>query len=233
MNYKSVTESIVDKLREEIVSGRLPAGGKLSEVELAERLGISRPPLREAFRRLENESLVVSVPRKGSYVAEMSVEDCGQINRARMMLECTAVDVLAKRRPARLPVVRRSLAASQAMRMDPGDRGSVVAWFHALSDFHYRLVEASENSWLLHCYQGLRSSLARYQVVYLNLPGAKMDSLEEHERILALLERGDYGTARQELTTHLDKTRVRLLDGMIDDTPRACGDDPGRGGADE
>ena len=228
MDFKGVTEAIVVKLREDIVTGEFKAGTRLSENKVAERLGISRPPLREALRRLENENLVVSIPRKGSFVAEMSVDDCEQINRARMMVECTAVDIIGMRNPDSLPAMRRSMEAVLSMDVpdasdDPRARKTMLAWFYALSDFHLRLVESSRNNWLVHCYQGLCSSLARYQVRYLNLPGSKKNSMEEHKNILILLENHEYGVARTELAAHLDQTRLRLISNMLDKGARSIG----------
>ena len=94
MEILGVSKSAVQHLRNLIISGQLAPGQRLNEVDLSSRLGISRPPLREAFRYLENENLVIRIPRRGCYVTEVSMEDCLQIFDARQMIECYAVDIL-------------------------------------------------------------------------------------------------------------------------------------------
>lgn len=79
MEVKSLTENVVEYLRNQIILGDLAPGRKLKENDLASRLDISRGPLREAFRMLENEHLVVSVPRRGTYVSEVSVGDLEEL----------------------------------------------------------------------------------------------------------------------------------------------------------
>ena len=94
MEILGVTKSTVQYLREQIITGELAPGQKLSEMEISSNLGISRPPLREAFRILENENLVLSIPRKGCYVTQVSMEDCRHIYEAREMIECHAIELL-------------------------------------------------------------------------------------------------------------------------------------------
>lgn len=215
MDIKGVTESAVRRIREEIITGILPAGSRLHEAEFSARFGISRPPLREAFRILANENLAVSIPRKGSFVAAMSPEDCEQIYRARQMLECTAVDILRQERATALPALRNALELAWSL----PEPCSVIERFYAMSRFHLRLIECAGNRWITHCYQGLRSSLARYQVMYLNLSGSNPTSLDEHEWILSLLENGEYAQAKHHLAAHLDRTRQCLRENMADERP--------------
>lgn len=206
MNILSVSESAVRQIREEIITGRLSAGSRLHEVDISERFGISRPPLREAFRILANENLVVSVPRKGSFVTSMSLADCEQIYRVRQMLECTAIDILGERKTASLDPLHEALEDAQ----NPTAQESVFENFCTMSRFHLRLIEATGNSWLIHCRQSLESSLARYQVMYLSLPGSYAPSLDEHIQVLSLLENGEYEQAKHLLVAHLIRIKQRL-----------------------
>lgn len=211
MQPKGVTESVTSVLREEIVTGKLPAGSKLNEIELSNRLGVSRPPLRESLRRLENEKLVVSIPRRGCFVSEMSIQDCIQIYQARLMLECTAIDILCDGRKVACTPILRSLetSASRISQWSDGDP-PIIDFFYAMSDLHLKLVELSENKWLIHCYQSLRASLARYQFMFLNIPGSWKAAIEEHRRILVLLEK-QCSQAKPELTRHLKGTQSLLI----------------------
>ncbi len=214
MNIKGVSQYVTQQLRLEIVSGTLPGGARLNEAELACRLEISRPPLREAFRRLESEGLVVSIPRRGCFVAETSEEDWEHISRTRKMIEVTSIEIIANKRWREFPLMRRAHERIVELeRPNPEEApGEVVAaWFETLSNFHLCLVESSRNNWLAHCYKQLCPSMARYQVMYLYDPGAKHSSVDEHAEILGLLESGLYGDAMAQLVEHMDRVRRQLM----------------------
>ncbi|WP_461211418.1 GntR family transcriptional regulator [Desulfocurvus sp. DL9XJH121] len=212
MDIKGVTQSATQTLRFEIVTGKLPGGMRLNEIELSGRLGISRPPLREAFRRLENEGLVISIPRRGCFVAETSLEDWRHIGRARKMLEATAIEIMEQEGWKDFPLIRRAHEKAAEVKFPDPEKGivkdeDVVAWFYALSDFHLCLVESSKNNWLLHCYKRLTPSMARYQIMYLNIPGSKSNSIQDHGDILDMLECGRYAEALNSLGHHIDQMR--------------------------
>ncbi|MBG0775981.1 MAG: GntR family transcriptional regulator [Desulfovibrionaceae bacterium] len=211
-----MTESITRRLRGEIITGKLAAGAKLNEADLAERYGVSRPPLREAFRRLENEALIVSTPRKGVCVAETSVEDCEQVYRARLMLECTAVDLLKEQG-------NRALELSDCMHeqfelMEHCDNGmiqnSIEECFFILAAIHSEIIKISKNIWMLHHYRTLQSVMARYQILYLNIPGSIGVSVADHAKICSLLNAGKYDEAKERLTVHVESTKERTLCAM-------------------
>ena len=105
MEFTGVKDGMVEYLRVHIISGTFAPGQKLNEIELGNRFNISRAPLREAFRLLENEHLVMSIPRKGCYVRELSLEDCQEIFQVREMIECFAVDILRSKGITKLPGV--------------------------------------------------------------------------------------------------------------------------------
>lgn len=215
MDIKGVTESALRRIREEIITGNLPAGSRLHETELSERFGISRPPLREAFRTLSNENLVVSIPRRGSFVAPMSREDCEHIYRARQMLEGTAMDLLSQEASPDLGTLREALGEGQSR----PDSCSTIDCFYTMSRFHLQIISIAGNRWVIHCYKGLRSSLARYQVLYLNLPGSSVSAQAEHSEIFSLLERREFESAKQHMVAHLARTRQCLLANMPEDDP--------------
>ena len=94
----SATQSALHHLRDLIIIGELKPGQKINETALASSIGLSRPPLREALRILESECLVTSVPRKSTYVTEVSKEDFEKIYRARGMI--TAMHIHTTKEPS-------------------------------------------------------------------------------------------------------------------------------------
>ena len=97
-NYKPLRDVVFENLREAILEGKLKPGQRLMEVQLAEQLGVSRTPIREAIRKLELEGLVVMLPRKGAYVANMSFKDLIDVLEIRASLEGLAASLAAERR---------------------------------------------------------------------------------------------------------------------------------------
>ena len=204
LSVTGVTETVVQYLRIQIIGGVLAPGQKLNEIELSSRLGVSRPPLREAFRILENEYLVVSIPRKGCYVTEVSIEDCREIFQSREMIECYAVDVLREKNIRELPRVASALEATVDLPMptssDPYER---YDYLKAIADFHIRLVESAGNSRMVHCYAANFSNLARYQSTYVFIEGLMNASHSTHEHILHYIQEGDYTQAKEVLRSHI------------------------------
>ena len=218
MEVPSVTYSVIKHLREEIITGELPAGAKLNEIEMATRMGISRPPLREAFRKLEHEKLVVSIPRKATYVSDISIRDCEHVYHVRKVIECAAIDCIKEQKTRHLPMVEESLAMveqlPESLPSHPQPQ-QMLRHYKIMAAFHNGLVESCENKWLFHCHEGLRASLARYQIVYLHIHGSRRASTDDHRYVLEMIKSGNFAAAKKCLIDHIDKTVIRIRDKMM------------------
>ena len=205
MEILGVTNSTVQYLREQIITGELAPGQKLNEMEISSILGISRPPLREAFRVLENEHLVLSIPRKGCYVTKVSMEDCRHIYEAREMIECYAIDLLKEQNVRDLPEVASAVASASPDLpiQDHGNRGKIKGSQNPFPGFHIKLVESTGNGWVVHLYNAISSNLARYQYMCF-VPGILAKVQEEHEQILDYIKTGDYDQAKDLLRSHIN-----------------------------
>lgn len=208
---KGVKESTVQYLRAHIITGKFPPGYKLSELELSLQLGISRSPIREAFCLLENEKLVTSITRKGSFVSSMSIENCKEIYQAREMIELFAIDIINWKDIRDLSMVAEATRKATEMRilnkseLDQYDPLLRYEYHKTRSAFHIKLVEASNNSLLTHFYDAILPNLARYQVL-VNYESSPF----EHERILGLLKERNYEQAKVQLRSHIRKLHGRL-----------------------
>jgi DNA-binding GntR family transcriptional regulator len=205
MEILGVTKSTVQHLREQIITGKLAPGQKLNEMEISSNLGISRPPLREAFRVLENEHLVLSIPRKGCYVTKVSMEDCRHIYEAREMIECYAIELLKAQNARDLPEVASAVASASPdfSQHDYGNRVQIKGSQNPFPGFHIKLVESTGNRWVVHLYNAISSNLARYQYMCF-VPGILGKVQEEHEQILDFIKRGDYDQAKDLLRSHIN-----------------------------
>jgi DNA-binding GntR family transcriptional regulator len=211
----SVTNSIVEYLRGKIIIGELPGGQRLNENQLAPKLGISRPPMREAFRILEHEHVIVSIPRKGVYIKELSINDCQEVYQMREMLECFAVDLLKAQNISSLPEVSSALTSESGLLIPPDDdQDQRLKYLKIFADFHIKMVEAPGNNRLDYFYKSIQSTLYRYQFMYLSLPGAGPHSFEEHHHILNLITAGAYDEAKKSLKAHIDRMFELLVGKM-------------------
>jgi len=204
MKTLSITESIVEQLRIHIVVGALKPGQRLNESKLSSHFGVSRPPLREAFRSLENERLVIGVSRKGSYVTEISLEDCQEIFEVREMIECAAIDLLKAKGIKNLPEVASVLKETADLTIptssDPRER---FEYLKAIANFHIKLVESANNSRLTHFFNTIFISLARYQALYMYDDLVLNRSKGVHQKILRLIKGENYAEAKGILRSHI------------------------------
>lgn len=215
MGIMGVTESLVQYLRDRIIIGELRGGQKLNEAHLSLSLGVSRPPLREAYRILEHEHLVFNVPRKGTYVTEISIEDLQEVTQARQMIECGAIDLLKAKNIRNLPHVASALDAGLELSVPSSDdTEQYLIYIKTFADYHLKLVESCGNGWLIHFYQAIVFNLARYQFKYFHIPGTRETSLKDHREVLSLIEAGDHDRAKEYLRSHINYTFQVLQSAM-------------------
>jgi DNA-binding GntR family transcriptional regulator len=205
MKIVNVTTSALQFLREKIITGELKSGERLNEASLSSKLGISRPPLREALRILEKDHMAVNIPRKGTYVTELSVKDFEELSQIREMIECYTIDYLKTSHIRNLPKV--TLAFNKALSLpnplNSVDPEQLLNYIRVFLDFHTSLVESSGNSQLTHIYHSINFNLARYQFIYFYINGTAQHSLEDHKRILEFVRNDNYDEAKEELKRHI------------------------------
>lgn len=203
IQQESLVSLAAREIRKLIVSGELVPGDKLNEPPLAEKLGISRPPLREALRTLESEGLLEQSPRRGYRVVSMTDTDIDEIYSLRRALEMFALDrLLARKDPGAYssldPIMKAMRAAARR-----GDRPAVV---QANIDFHTALVDAAGHRRLSDTY---RSLMVQMQVSMaanvLNEERSKGDlskGCDRHAELLECLRSGDADRIRREFEEH-------------------------------
>jgi DNA-binding GntR family transcriptional regulator len=215
MKVLGVKDSVVESLRTQIIIGELTPGQKLNELALSSLLGISRPPLREAFRLLENEHLAHSIPRRGTYVSNLSVQDMREIFQARVMIECYAIDLLEAKNIRYLPEMESALELASGLTIPSyKNKEEVLKYLETLIAYHKKLIESTGNLWVQRFYNSIHPSLTRYEFIYTYLPGRPHRYREEHREILALIRKGDYNKAKQNLGLHIDSV-VEVLERNI------------------
>ena len=217
MEILSVTETVVQYLRERIITNAFKSGQKLNEIELASKLNISRAPLREAFCVLENEHLLVRFPRKGTYVTEVSIERLREVYSARKMIEIYAIDFLKSQKIRNLPSVYASVTQASELSLPKRDhREEILNYLKGLTDFHVKLVASTRNPWIINFYDSIVTSLGRFQYFCIWIPGLTNESQDSHEQIYGLLTAGSYEKAKKLLMYHIDYT-VEFIENYINE----------------
>lgn len=195
--------------KELVLSGELPAGHLFSEGVIADRLGISRTPVREAFLRLQSEELLTLVPKRGAVVAPVPPGEAEDVLDAREAVEGAAVRRLVRRPEAIADLVAtlRSLLAQQRASAQE-DRLEALA--EADEAFHRAIVAAGGNRLTLRFYDGLADRQRRMSMHAIGpAPELIPAILHQHEELIGTIEASDAAAFTAALQAHLDGTHRR------------------------
>ncbi|WP_126975171.1 GntR family transcriptional regulator [Frigidibacter oleivorans] len=196
------------RLLEEIRNGALTPGARLRETELAERLGISRTPVREAIRQLEADGLVVHMARQGATIRNLDHAEVVELYEMRSVLEGTAGRLAARAASdvelAELAALNDALAAS-----DPGPQARELN-----RQFHRTLLEAARNRFLVKSMSALQKTLLILGPSTLTEAERAVSAVEEHRAVLVALQARDGQAAEAAMRLHVDAALSARLRGM-------------------
>ncbi len=213
-NYKPLGETIFEALREAIISRVLAPGERLMEVQLAEEMGVSRTPVREAIRKLETEGFVVIEPRKGAYVATFSADDVRELYEIRGALEALAGSLAAKRAtPEELKEMERLLLKEN----NYISSDNVFDTVDTDVGLHELIYRAARNERLLTTLNNLRGQLYRTRSASMSIPGRKEKTMEEHRQIIEAITARNPEEARRLMYLHVanaEKAVITYLKGL-------------------
>lgn len=197
-----IIEQVIDRLTDEIIKGKIPTGSQLVELDLQKRFGISRTPLREAFRELERLGFVTIIPRRGAFVKDLTCQEVIDIYEMRSVLEGLA---------ARLAFAERKEAVEELTEYMNRMEGAYakknrVAFLKAHDDFHNVWIQRSRNNSLIEECCRLRGLTSWHRMFFkfvaVNFTGA----IEAHKKILNGFQ-SDQSTA--ETVEHIVRENVR------------------------
>lgn len=196
-------------LRNAILHGDLKPGERLMEIRLANVLGVSRTPIREAIRMLELEGLVIMVPRKGAHVARITEKDMNEVLEVRMGLEEFAARLACERITEEQGVALKAAAMAFEMEIEK-DTDDISGLAEADVKFHDIIYQATGNKRLMQLINNLREQMYRYRVEYLKDKGVRKQLAEEHAAILKALMERDYKRAFFHTFEHISKQQVTI-----------------------
>lgn len=199
--YLPLRDVVFNTLREAILRGELKPGERLMEIRLANKLGVSRTPIREAIRKLELEGLVLMIPRKGAEVAQITEKSLRDVLEVRRALEDLAVQLACLRMS--LQTLEDLKAAAKAFEEILGDE-DITAVAEADVKFHDVIYMATDNQRLISLLNNLREQMYRYRVEYLKKKECHKQLLWEHQEIIRAIEEGEIDVATQVTKQHID-----------------------------
>ncbi len=196
----SLRGRVFHKLREDILSGKYEEHEELKEVAIGEELGVSRTPVREAFRQLELEGLIQIIPNKGAYVTGITEKDVKDIYMIRSMLEglCArlATEHITKEQ-------LEELEENVYLAKFHADKGHLEQLAQLDNRFHEVLYEACDSKMLEHQLKDFHQYVWRVRKKTLSSANRGPKSNEEHEGILEAIKAGDAGLAEQLANKHM------------------------------
>ncbi|WP_343345324.1 GntR family transcriptional regulator [Terrisporobacter petrolearius] len=211
-NYKPLRDVVFENLRTAILEGNLKAGQRLMEVQLAEQLGVSRTPIREAIRKLELEGLVVMLPRKGAYVANMSFKDLIDVLEIRASLEGLAASLASERLRDEDIVELERVAKEFEKSVRETDIDNVLK---KDVEFHEKIFLMANNKKLYHLITSLWEQVHRFRVTYVSNYEASLSLVDEHNRILESIKSGDSELAKKYATEHIELAEQFFMENTV------------------
>jgi DNA-binding GntR family transcriptional regulator len=199
---------LVDRIRDQIVTGAFPLGARVSDKEIAAEMNVSRTPVREALLQLQSEGLIIVRPRSGTFVFGVSQNDLSQICEMRSLFETGALNMAAAVNPATLVGALTYPVAEAALALEEKD----YARCETLDTvFHETLIALSGNRYLVESYRTIstkvRALRSRLPQNHARIAGA----IAQHRRIIDLVAVGKTEAASAELASHVSNVKTQLL----------------------
>ena len=211
--YLPLRDVVFNTLRQAILRGELQPGERLMEIQLAQRLGVSRTPVREAIRKLELEGLVLMIPRRGAEVAEITRQDLEDVLEVRAALEELAVkDACEHITDEQLQDLKK--AANEFKRSLEGT--DLVACAEADIHFHEIIYAATNNKRLVQMLNNLREQMYRYRMENLKDKRTYRTLVEEHDAIRRALKKHDKEKAGAAINVHIENQRRSILASIME-----------------
>ncbi|MCQ2500698.1 MAG: GntR family transcriptional regulator [Lachnospiraceae bacterium] len=210
--YMPLRDLVFHTLRRAILQGYLKPGERLMEIKLANRMGVSRTPIREAIRMLELEGLVVMIPRKGAQVAKITEKDLRDVLEVRMGLEQLAVKFATQRITDEQveELFRASRQFGKAVRED-----NLTQIAEADVHFHDLVYKASGNDRLIQLLNNLREQMYRYRIEYLKVSAIRDSLVKEHDILCEKLKERDMDGAREIMESHIGRQEEYILQNLL------------------
>ena len=209
--YIPLRDVVFNTLRSAIITGELSPGERLMEIKLANELGVSRTPVREALRKLEREGLVITTARKGAEVAPINERDLKEVLEVRKSLESLACQLAAQKITPEQVEELSAMNSSIAQAIEEND---IEAITQLDIDFHEVIYQITENRRLIDILHQLKEHILRYRLQYIKDMKNKKNIVEEHKKIISALESHNPKASRREIERHIELQEKYILNNL-------------------
>lgn len=207
--YMPLKELVFTTLKKAILKGELQPGDRLMELQLAEKMGVSRTPIREAIHKLSKEGLVTLIPRKGAEVAGISAKTLKDVLQIRMTLEKMAFrlafDNISEKDIRELEKYHREF--EQAVQT-----GDILKMTEADENFHYVIYNAADNNKLREILGNLKENMYRYRLEYLRNPSFRSGLISEHGAMVACFRERDLTGGIEVVDAHISNQEKAVME---------------------
>lgn len=203
-NHRPLREIVYEELKMQILKGQIVPGTRMMEVEMAEEMGVSRTPIREAIRKLEKEGLVTIEPRKGAYASQISTKDMVDILEVRQNMEGLAAYYAAIRMTDEQKKKLSEIADAYNKAVIENNTPDMIKYDTA---FHHLIVEGSGNKMLVHMIEQLQELVLRFRYLYYDDFKRAEKMPREHKVIYDAIVTGDTEKARKAADVHIDRLK--------------------------
>jgi DNA-binding GntR family transcriptional regulator len=207
-NHRPLREMVYEELKALILTGKIVPGTRLMEIELANSMGVSRTPIREAIRKLEKEGLVTIELRRGAYASQISTEDMIAILEVRQNMDGLAAYFAASRATSEQLDNLKAAFENYNQSVRDGDTKDMIAYdtlFHAI------IVESSHNKVLMQIIEQLQELVLRFRYIYYDDFKRAENVPTEHKAIFEAIISGDGEKARNAANMHIDRLKELVI----------------------
>ena len=205
LDRPNLRDQVYDFVKEMIIMREIKPDEKINEEQLAERLRVSRTPIRETLCRLENEGIVKVIPRRGAFVVKQCKERVIEILQIREVLEGLVAWLVTQNRDEKtLDKLKRCL---ERISSTPEEDGHLQKYTNADVEFHSLLLDASNNHMLQNMMGIVNAHLQIIRLRTVVLPGRAKKTVEEHYRVLEAIEKGNAKAAERLMRKHIESVR--------------------------
>lgn len=207
--YLPLRDSVFNTLRDSILLGKLKPGERLLENQLAEKLGVSRTPIREALRMLEIENLVELTPRKGAQVLDMTEKDIKNILEVRASLESLGVKLSCERMNSKQIEYLKEIQKEFISACESLDYEKTA---NIDEKFHDAIFAATKNDKLIQIINNIRIQLYRYRITYLKNEGWAKIAIEHHNKIIEYIQQHKKDEGEKIAAEHIEHQAKMILE---------------------
>lgn len=207
--YLPLRDVVFNTLRQAILTGELKPGERLMEIHLADRLGVSRTPIREAIRKLELEGLVIMIPRKGAQVAKITEKNLKDVLEVRKALDVLAVELACQRMT---DDYREKLKEALDHFAKVVKNNNLKEITEADVAFHDIINQSTGNDRLIQLVNNLAEQMYRYRLEYIKDKAYHDRLVKEHEEIYNAIAERDVERAAKAVVLHIDNQEKTIIE---------------------